>query len=207
MKPLKPKGKIVVISSPSGGGKTTICKKLINRLAFIKRQITATTRPPRKNERNGRDYYFLSPAEFKRMRQRGGFIETAVVYGALYGSPKAGAKRIVSQGYYCAMALDIQGARSVKRLFKNDAILVFVLPPSLKVLKQRLKGRGTDSQAVIQRRLRVAAREIAKAKEFDYIIVNEQLRNTLDQIKAVLIAERHKRDNYCNIKELNRWRE
>jgi len=176
---------LVVISGPSGVGKTTVCERLLERDEF-ERVITATTRAPRAGERDGEDYYFLDEEGFDRWIAEGRFLEWAEVYGKRYGSPRADAERILACGRYPLLNIDVQGAASL-RAAGLDCLRVFLLPPSTQELERRLRGRGTESKAVIAKRLAIAREELARQDEFDLRVVNDDAARAADEIaKAVL---------------------
>ena len=187
---MKRRGKIFVLSSPSGGGKTTICKKLKKNSFDVTFSISATTRSPRANEKDGADYIFLSKERFKDLRAKKRFLEWTNNFGDLYGTPKGFVDKAISGGKDIILAIDVKGAMQVKRL-KKDAVLIFVLPPSLKMLKRRLRNRKTETKETVTRRLRIAKRELAYRKRYDYEIVNDNLAKAVAALKAIIIAERN----------------
>jgi guanylate kinase len=179
---------LLVLSAPSGGGKTTIAKKLLQARDDLGYSVSATTRAKRPGERDGVDYHFLSRAEFAQ-RQRGGeFIESATYAGELYGTLKSEIERIFEQGRNAVLDVEIEGARQIRRNFPN-ALLLFVLPPSADVLLQRLTGRNTEDPAVLRQRVIRAAEELEVVSEYDYAIVNEDLFAAVSQVAAILEAE------------------
>jgi guanylate kinase len=185
----KPRPFLLVLSAPSGGGKTTACDLLLKRLPWLKRCITATTRKPRGGEKNGRDYWFLSEAEFKRRVAEGGFFEYAQVHGNYYGTPRKEVEAALKKGQSLVLVIDVQGGAAVKGR-RNDSVLVFLAPPSMKELKRRLKGRGEDSDAVMRQRLREAARECDAGLQYDYLIINDDLDETVEDLAQVCLATR-----------------
>ena len=186
--PTCPSGRVFVISSPSGGGKTTVVGQLTRRVPELVRSVSVTTRPPRSGERHGRDYRFVSRAMFERMRQRGALLEWAKVHGEYYGTPKRPIARTLAQGRHMLLNIDVQGARKIRRALGEQAILIFLLPPSRDVLRQRLVRRRTESAAAIRRRLAAAAREMACAQWYDYEVVNNRLSDTVAQVRAIVTA-------------------
>lgn len=186
---MKKKGKIFVISSPSGGGKTTICKRLKEQRFDIEYSISATTRRPRADEKNRRDYYFLKKEDFIRLMRRNRFLEWANNFGDLYGTPKDFVKKTISKGKDVILSIDVKGAMQVKRAYK-DAILIFLSPPSMEVLKRRLKNRNTEDKGVLLKRLKVAKRELACLHRYDYVIVNDNLARAVENLKSIIIVER-----------------
>jgi guanylate kinase len=188
-KEMKPRGLLVVISSPSGGGKTTICERLLKKDPLLVRSISATTREPRGQERAGQDYFFMQPAAFARSAKQGAFLEWAEVHGHCYGTPAREVRRRQAQGHDVILTIDVQGGLNVKRQDPR-AVLIFVKPPSLAVLQARLQGRGTDSEETIRRRLRNARWELSLAPAYDYNVVNHTLPEVVRQIGTIIAAER-----------------
>ena len=182
---------LLVLSAPSGGGKTTACELLLKKLPWMKRCVTATTRPPRKGERDGRDYWFLSEAEFKRRVALGGFFEYAQVHGNYYGTPAREVEAALNRGQSLVLVIDVQGGAAVKGR-RKDSVLVFLAPPSMAELKRRLARRGTDSPAAMRRRLREAARECAAGLRYDYLIINDDLDETVEALAQVCFGARHR---------------
>jgi guanylate kinase len=185
----KPRPFLLVLSAPSGGGKTTACDLLLKRLPWLKRCVTATTRPPRGGEKNGRDYWFLSEPEFKQRVAEGGFFEYAQVHGNYYGTPRKEVEAALKKGQSLVLVIDVQGGAAVKGK-RSDSVLVFLAPPSMKELKRRLLGRGEDSDAVMRRRLREAARECEAGLQYDYLIINDDLKETVEDLAQVCLATR-----------------
>ncbi|MDD6920680.1 MAG: guanylate kinase [Eubacteriales bacterium] len=175
------KGRLFVISGPSGVGKGTICKKLIENRQDIELSISATTRKPRKNEVDGKHYYFITKEEFIREIDNGGFIEYAEVFGNFYGTPKKNVYERLEKGINVILEIDVQGALQVKEVL-DEAILIFIMPPSKAELRSRLSLRATDEQDVIERRLAEACREIELAPLYDYVFVNDDLEKALQDI-------------------------
>jgi len=180
------RGLLVVISSPSGGGKTTVVKRILDRGddRFVY-SVSATTRPPRPGEKDGRDYFFLSEEEFRRRIQEGAFAEWAEVHGHLYGTLKDQIDRNLKAGKIILLDIDVKGGLSLRRAFPEDSLLIFLAPPSLDVLEKRLRQRGTDSEEEISRRLQRVKMELDAAQKYDTVIVNEDLDVT---VQAVLEA-------------------
>ena len=183
------KGMIVVVSSPSGTGRTTIIERVLREDSRLRYSTSVTTRPQRPGEKEGKDYFFVSEKEFKQRIERGEFVEWAEVHGFMYATPKAPLVEIVQQGGVIILDIDIQGAMQVKEKFPH-CVTIFVAPPSLESLEQRLRNRGTDSEELIKRKLQDALRETAKIPEYDYLIVNEDLDTAVRQLQAILEAER-----------------
>jgi guanylate kinase len=187
---------LVLISAPSGGGKTTLCQQLLAARPQMTRAVTCTTRPPREGERDGADYYFLDAASFLKRVQAGNFLEHATVYGNSYGTLKAEVLGKLRQGKDVLLNVDVQGAATIRERAIEDAelkralVTVFLTPPSLAVLEERLRKRGTDSAAVIQKRLSVARQEIAQWKNFDYLLLSTTIKEDLRRMLAIVEAEK-----------------
>ena len=187
---------LVVISAPSGGGKTTLCLQLLAARPQMTRAVTCTTRPPRPGERDGVDYYFLDAGSFLKRVQAGNFLEHATVYGHSYGILKAEVLGKLRQGRDVLLNVDVQGAATIREKAQEDAELkralvsVFLTPPSLDIVERRLRGRGTDAAAVIQKRLGVARQEIAQWKNFDYLLLSGTVEEDLRRMLAIVEAEK-----------------
>ena len=180
------KGALLIISAPSGAGKTTICRKLLARRKDLKYSISCTTRLPRPGEKDGKHYFFMSREEFKRKIQRGELLEWAMVHDEYYGTPRAFVDARLRSGGNVIMAIDVQGAMSIRRKHPA-AILVFVLPPSMDELKARLASRR-DASEVVAKRLANSRGELAAAKDYDYVVVNDDLATAVEQISCILTA-------------------
>ena len=185
------RGILFIVSAPSGAGKTTLIKKLLKIFPEIALSVSCTTRSRRPRERPGRDYHFVSEKRFAAVRARKGFAEWARVHGALYGTPRAPLERAMRRGRDMLLDIDVQGARKIKRLYP-DAVSVFVMPPSWRVLEERLAGRGTDGRGTIRRRLENARREIREIVRYDYVVVNSDLAAAVESAKAIVTAERQR---------------
>ncbi len=183
------KGLLIVISAPSGTGKTTLCHMLLKEFPNIKFSVSFTTRKPRPGEVNGKDYWFVTREEFLQKVKEGDFLEWAEVYGNLYGTSKSQVLKALNEGKDILLDIDTQGALQVKENF-SDAVLIFILPPSLKELERRLRKRGTDPEEVIEKRLKVAREEIKRAKFYDYIVVNDILEVAYSKLKSIITAEK-----------------
>ena len=187
---------LVLISAPSGGGKTTLCNKLLASRPGLARAVTCTTRQPRTGERDGIDYYFLDPGSFLKRVQAGNFLEHATVYGNSYGTLKSEVLGKLRQGKDVLLAVDVQGAATIRARAQDDPELrqalvsVFLTPPSLAVLEERLRKRGTDAPAVIQKRLAVARQEIAQWRNFDYLLISTTIPEDLRRMLAIVEAEK-----------------
>ena len=187
----KKTGTLFIISAPSGSGKTTLCTKLVESVDILYRSISMTTRAPRPGEKDGMDYIFIEKPEFLKRQKRKEFLEWAKVFGEYYGTPKKHILHMLKRGSDVLLSIDVQGAMKIKRL-GLDAVYIFILPPSLAMLKERLINRSTDSKEAIRQRLNIARREIACSRKYDYIIVNNRLESALDNLRAIIIAERCK---------------
>ena len=187
---------LVLISAPSGGGKTTICQQLLAARPQMTRAVTCTTRSPREGERDGVDYYFLDAESFLKRVQAGNFLEHATVYGNSYGILKGEVLGKLRQGKDVLLNVDVQGAATIRERALEDAelkralVTVFLTPASLAVLEQRLRKRGTDSLAIIQKRLSVARQEIAQWKNFDYLLISTSISEDLRRMLAIVEAEK-----------------
>lgn len=175
----------VVLSAPSGAGKTTIARRLRERRGDVVFSVSATTRAPRAGERDGVDYHFVGEDEFRRMIGAGELIEWAAVHGSYYGTPLRNVRDAQARGEFLLLDIDVQGARQIRAAVR-DAVFVFVLPPSGQALVQRLVGRGSEDEARVQRRLRNALDEIRTAAEFDHVVVNDVLDAAVADVNALL---------------------
>jgi guanylate kinase len=187
-------GNLFIISAPSGAGKTSLVSALLNSNKQIALSISYTTRAPRPGETNGKDYHFVSRDKFLQMAQNGDFLESAEVYGNLYGTSQPWIENELASGHDILLEIDWQGAAQVRKLMPH-AISIFILPPSLSALESRLKGRGQDSDEVIVRRLQAAQEDISHVAEFDYVIINDKLDEALRQLDAVVISIGLRRDS------------
>lgn len=195
----KSKPVLIVLSAPSGGGKTTLCRELLKRNKSLARAVTCTTRAPRGREKDSVDYYFLDPGDFLKRVQAGNFLEHATVYGNSYGTLKAEVLSKLRSGRDVLLAVDVQGAASIRAAAEADPELraalvsVFLTPPNLKVLEARLKKRGEDSPDAIKKRLAVAQREIGQWKNFDYLVLSTSIAEDARRGQAVFDAEKMRR--------------
>ena len=184
------RGRLFVISGPSGGGKTTVMSRVLRVMPRLVRSVSVTTRSKRAGERAGRDYHFVSLATFQRLRRAGDLLEWARVHGAYYGTPKRPILEALEAGRDAILSIDVQGARQVRQALGRRAVLAFLLPPSVAALRQRLFRRRTDTPRAIERRLVVARREIACARWYDYRVVNDHLDDAIARVKAILTRRR-----------------
>lgn len=187
---------LIIISAPSGGGKTTLCERLLATRSDMTRAITCTTRDPRPGEKDGVDYHFLDAGSFLKRVQAGNFLEHATVFGNSYGTLKSEVLNKLRSGKDVLLNIDVQGAKTIRDAAKEDpelaqsVVTVFLTPPSLGILEARLKKRGTDSAAVIQKRLGVARQEIAQWKNFDYLVISGSIEEDLHRTIAIIEAEK-----------------
>lgn len=182
-------GSLFIVAAPSGAGKTTLVRKLLEKDAAVQLSISYTTRPPRPGEQNGREYHFVDAAEFRVMRERGDFLEWAEVHGNFYGTSRVWLGAQMEAGRDVLLEIDWQGAQQVRKQFP-EAVGIFILPPSLHELEHRLRGRGTDSEEVIARRLTAAVGEMRHVDEFDFAIINNDLDEALNDLAAAVHAAR-----------------
>ncbi len=186
-------GCLFVISAPSGAGKTSLVKALVQSGLDLSLSISHTTRPPRSEEVNGRDYHFVSKDTFQQMLVNGEFLENAEVYGNLYGTSLKWINETVASGQDILLEIDCQGAKQVHQIFPQS-VGIFILPPSVDALATRLKTRAQDNSKVIQMRLAAAREEISHVCEFDYVIINNRLEDALSELICIIRAERLKKD-------------
>lgn len=182
---------LVVVSAPSGAGKTSLCEWVVAAVPNLAHSVSFTTRPPRSDERDGRDYHFVDEATFQGMVDRGDFAEWAVVHGHLYGTSQALLQRHFAAGRDVILDIDTQGAAILRREHP-DAVFVFVVPPSWALLEERLRRRRSDAEADIQRRLQRAREEVKHYAEYQYVIVNDVFARAAEELKAIILAERRR---------------
>jgi len=188
----------IVLSSPSGGGKTTLCSRLLGEFPAMVYSISCTTRPPRSGEKDGEHYYFLTELEFKRQADAGDFLEYAQVHDHWYGTPKQRIEQALHEGRDVLLDIDVQGAERIRTLISGSAsdilktafVDVFIAPPSLQALKQRLEGRSQDTDETIRRRLANAEQEMACRNRYQYVIINDRLDEAYDRLRAIVRTER-----------------
>jgi len=188
------RGLMLVLSSPSGAGKSTIARKLLNMEAGVTLSISVTTRARRASEVNDVDYHFISGARFEEMRAGGELLEWALVHGNYYGTPRAPVAAALTEGRDVLFDIDWQGTRQLKAAMGSDVVGVFILPPSMAELRSRLERRAEDARDVIDRRLANARTEITHWSEYDYVVVNRDLQESFDAVRAILDAERGRRE-------------
>jgi guanylate kinase len=182
-------GNLFIISAPSGAGKTSLVQSLLKHDPHIELSVSHTTRDPRSGEQNGKDYHFVSRETFLEMAKHGEFLESAEVYGNLYGTSQNRIRQEIARGRDILLEIDWQGATQVRRLFP-DCVSIFILPPSLAALEQRLKGRGKDSDAVIAKRMAAVREDVSHVAEFNYVIINNNLNDALQELAAVVLSAR-----------------
>ena len=185
---MKERGLLIVISGPSGAGKGTICSELRKEMPNLVYSVSMTTRDPRVGEKEGINYFFRTKEQFEELLAQGDFLEYAKVYDNYYGTPKAHVMDLLDEGKHVILEIDIQGAMQVKDAFR-DGVFIYILQPSLSVLSNRLNGRGTDAQDVINKRLSLASSELALAHRYDYIVVNDILDEAVEKVASILRAE------------------
>lgn len=194
---LNRKGLLLVVSGPSGAGKGTICKALLNKNDKIKLSVSATTRKPRNGEVHGVNYFFIEKEEFTRMVENGEFLEHAQIYDNFYGTPKAAIIECLEKGQDIILEIEMQGARQIKEVYP-EGVFIFVLPPSLEELKSRIVGRGTETQEEIEKRFSCAFEEINQIVNYDYFIVNEDIEKSVNDVEAIILSEKNKVTRYKN---------
>jgi guanylate kinase len=182
-------GKVFVITGPSGVGKGTLIEPLLDRVPELELSISATTREPRPGEVDGRDYFFLTPEEFRRRLEAGDFLEHASYSGNYYGTLREEVERRLAEGRSVVLEIEVQGARQVRDELGDDAVLIFIAPPDEKVLRQRLEGRGTDSPEAIEQRLRTAEIELGARSEFPLEVVNDEVQKAADELERLVRDE------------------
>jgi guanylate kinase len=189
-----------VLSSPSGAGKSTLARKLLDEDANVSLSVSATTRPARPSEVDGREYKFMTREAFEDMADRGEFLEHALVFGNHYGTPRAPVEAMLIQGRDVLFDVDWQGARALRAAEPQDVVGIFILPPSMTELERRLHARAEDSDDIIAKRMARSLDEIGHWEEYDYVLVNTRIEETLAQIKQILAAERLKRSRQLWLK-------
>ena len=199
---LKRRGLLLILSSPSGAGKSTLTRNLVREDRGIRLSISVTTRAKRPSEINGVDYRFVeSVADFEEMRDRGDLLEWAQVHGNYYGTPRKPVEQALARGEDMMFDIDWQGTRQIVEKMRSDVVSVFILPPSMRELKARLERRAEDTPDVIERRLRNAREEIAQWSAYDYVLVNDDLDRTFGELRAIVAAERLKRQRQVELED------
>jgi guanylate kinase len=203
----KGEGLIFIISAPSGAGKTTLLRKVMEELPGLRFSVSYTTRPPRVNEREGEDYHFISPSLFQKMVDRNEFLEWAEVLGNRYGTARENMNLLKSEGIDLILDIDTQGAKRVVEQIE-PTILIYIFPPSLESLQERLTKRGFDSPERIQFRLANAKRDMEEARWYHYVILNDRIEETVEKLKAIIMAERcRKKKNVLLEEKMRQWEE
>ena len=193
------RGTMFIIEGPSGTGKGTVIKEILARDPHIKFSVSVTTRPPRKGEVNGVDYYFISDEEYDRLKTEDAFYEYVdSQYGSRYGTLRSEVDSFINVGEDVLFDLDWMGARQRKEKAGADAVTIYLLPPSIREVRRRLEGRGTDSREVIEKRMDLVLEKISHWNEFDYVVVNEELEDTVEKIRRIISGERMKRVRQLN---------
>lgn len=190
----------VILSAPSGSGKTTIAKALLARRPDLGYSVSCTTRSPRPGEIEGRDYYFMTRADFIAERERGAFAESAVVHGNLYGTLRREVERVIAGGKHVVMDIDVQGAIQFMRVFPTS-VTIFILPPSAEVLLERLRGRKTESPVQLAARLQSALQELQQVDEYEYVVVNDDLERAVASVGSIIDAETVSRQRVKNLQK------
>jgi guanylate kinase len=201
MKDIQRRGLMLVISSPSGAGKTTISKALLEREDNIEMSVSATTRPMRPGEIDGRDYHFVDKTEFNLMINRRELLEHAKVFDHYYGSPKMQIQEVLDAGRDVLFDIDWQGTQQLAENAREDLVSIFILPPSTQELERRLFGRGQDSHDVVTKRMAQASSDMSHYREYDYVLVNRDVNESVANILAILMAERLRRDRLVGLGE------
>ena len=198
------RGLMLVLSSPSGAGKTTISRELLKRETNLVMSVSATTRSPRPGETEGRDYYFKGVGEFEAMIGRGEFLEHARVFDNLYGTPRGPVEAALKAGKDVLFDVDWQGTQKLKQSARADVASIFILPPSIAELEKRLRGRGQDMEDVIRKRMSRATDEMSRWAEYDYIVINADVESSVARVQSILAAERLRRERQSGLVEFVR---
>jgi guanylate kinase len=198
------RGLMLVLSSPSGAGKTTLARRLIENEPRVAMSVSHTTRARRNGEKDGRDYHFVDRDTFTRMRERGEFLEWAVVFDNFYGTPRHPAEQALAEGRDVLFDVDWQGASSLRDKAKDDVVTVFILPPTAADLEQRLNVRAQDPPETVRRRMLGASNEIQHWDEYDYVVINYDIEQSVAAVRAILAAERQRRSRLTGLKDFVR---
>ncbi|OOY05078.1 MULTISPECIES: guanylate kinase [unclassified Thioclava] len=199
------RGLLIILSSPSGAGKSTLAKRLMNWDPTLRFSVSATTRDPRPGESDGVEYFFKSRAEFEKMVDQGDMLEHAEVFGNFYGTPKGPVEAAMGEGRDTLFDVDWQGGQQIRNSsLGKDVVSIFILPPSIAALEERLRSRAQDSDAVINGRMEKSLAEISHWSEYDYVLVNDDLDRAEEQLRTILTAERSRRDRQTGLNEFVR---
>ncbi|MDH3229364.1 MAG: guanylate kinase [Alphaproteobacteria bacterium] len=199
------RGLMLVLSSPSGAGKTTISREILARDAKLDMSVSATTRPKRPGEVEGRDYYFVKEEDFRLMANRHELLEHATVFGHLYGTPRRKVEEALAAGRDVLFDIDWQGTQQLREAAREDLVSIFILPPSTRELARRLKSRAQDSAEIVAQRMAKAADEMSHWPEYDYIVVNREIADSVAEVEAILTAERLRRERQIGLGEFVRF--
>jgi len=192
MKHTDTQGLLIIISAPSGAGKTTICRRLLNEFPDLRFSVSCTTRPPRKDEKDGEDYHFISVKDFKDRIEKNEFVEWEEIYDHFYGTSRKDVEGLSQRGYDVILDIDTKGAGNVKARYP-DGVFVFIMPPSAKILRERLKKRGSETDDIIKMRFDRAMGEIRENEWYDYVIFNDIISDSVDIMRSIYIAEKNRR--------------
>ena len=196
---LERRGVMLVLSSPSGAGKTTIAREVLKQNQQLNLSVSVTTRDPRPGEEEGKDYFFVSEEQFQQLATDHALLEHAKVFDNYYGTPRQAVEKVLSVGQDVLFDIDWQGARQLRSAAPGDLVSIFILPPSMVELERRLYGRGQDSDEIIQGRMARAADEMSHWGEYDYIVINHDIEESIAQVQAILMAERQKRQRLTGL--------
>jgi guanylate kinase len=196
---LRRRGVMLIVSSPSGAGKTTISRLLLEREPGLAMSVSVTTRPRRPSEVSGRDYHFIDRGEFDRMVERNELLEHAEVFGNCYGTPRPAVEKALAEGRDILFDIDWQGTRQLAKSARADMVSVFILPPSFDELERRLRTRAQDSAEAVAKRMAKAADEMSHWQEYDYIVINEDVQLSVNAVQSILSAERHRRERQLDL--------
>ncbi|HTP79724.1 MAG TPA: guanylate kinase [Bacteroidota bacterium] len=191
-------GRLIVLSAPSGSGKTTIAKAILRKYPEMLFSVSATTRPMRSGEVEGRDYFFLTREAFEARVRKGDLAEYEEIYGDYYGTLKSEVDRVLKRGGIMLFDVDVKGALSIKRIYPNDAVLIFITPPSVEALKQRLRGRKTEDEATIKRRLDRVTMEMEMGNQFDHRVLNDRVEKAVDEVDAIVRRQMRREPSHEN---------
>lgn len=198
---LQRRGLMLVLSSPSGAGKTSISRQLLTFNKDLQLSISVTTRPQRPSEVQGKDYYFITEAEFQKRRDHGDLLESATVFDHSYGTPREPVEKHLQQGQDVLFDIDWQGTQLLSQSARGDLVTLFILPPSWQELERRLRSRAQDSDSIVTKRMSKAHDEMSHWAEYDYVLINDDFQETVDRVQAILTAERLKRNRQLSLSD------